>query len=138
MLEGLMDLLLAIPVFNWLLLLAMTLTFFALVKVKQDNLRLKMQVEALSNQFRAMNSGHLGMGREIRKVVEEIAHVESVQQESQTTATEARAYDQAGVLLSRGASIEEVVEACEISPAEAELLAIVRNTAPSHQLHGNA
>lgn len=138
MVKGVIDFLSSVPVFNWALLLAMTLTFFALIKVKRDNLRLKSQVEKLSNQFRAMNSGHLGMGREIRKVVKEIAHVESVQQEAQTTATDAKAYDQAGVLLSRGATIEEVVEACDISPAEAELLAIVRNTVPSHRQHANA
>ncbi|TQV75576.1 DUF2802 domain-containing protein [Aliikangiella marina] len=138
MLEGLIEIVSSVPVFNWVTLVIVMLTFVALIKVKRDNLTLRNQVAQLSNQFRAMNSGHLGMGREIRKVVKEIAHVESVQQESHASATDARAYDQAGVLLARGATIEEVVEACDISPAEAELLAIVRNTAPSHRHTVNA
>ncbi|MCW8880283.1 MAG: DUF2802 domain-containing protein [Kangiellaceae bacterium] len=90
-------------------------------------------IERLQNEFRAMNSGHLGMGREIKKVIKEIANAETTRQNQAVTATDEKTYDQAGLLLSRGATIEEVVESCSITPAEAELIAIMRHSAPAHK-----
>ncbi len=93
---------------------------------------LSLQHERLENQLRAINSGQLGMGREIRKFATEIANVEHVQQQESQKDSASKTFEQAGILLAKGVSIEEVVEVCEISPAEAELLAIMRNSAPSY------
>ncbi len=95
-------------------------------------LRLSKKLYNLENEFRAMNRGHLGMGREISKVSREIANVESVQEQKEHQGTDEKVYQQAGLLLARGATISEVVESCEIAPAEAELLAIMQNSAPTH------
>ena len=127
-----------LPWVNLGFLVVITTFLFAFRQLKKENKALHQEVFRLRNEFRAMNSGQVGMGREIRKVIEEMANVENIQQESMQQSTSAKTYEQAGLLLSRGASIEEVVESCEISAAEAELLAIVRNSAPSHKKHAQA
>ncbi|MCW8998682.1 MAG: hypothetical protein OQK04_08205, partial [Kangiellaceae bacterium] len=50
-------------------------------------------IERLQNEFRAMNSVHLGMGREIKKVIKEIANAETTRQNQAVTATDEKTYD---------------------------------------------
>ena len=104
----------------------------SLVRLRRQNVELQHAIFKLNNEFRAMNNGHIGMGRKISQVVAELTSSENQLREIPTDATSAKTYQQASLLLARGASIEEVVESCEISPAEAELLAIVCHAAPSH------
>ena len=121
-----------ISILGGILALILVIVIYRLFILNRQMGESKKELERLSNEFRAMNSGQLGMGREIRKVIQGMASVESLQQEQQEmTSSNGKAYEQAGVLLSRGATIEEVVETCGIAPAEAELLAIVRNQVPS-------
>ncbi len=95
---------------------------------KRKYLKLQQQVVQMQNEIRAINSGALGMGRTIKKFAKDIANVEiSHITESQPDTSE-KTYQQAGLLLSRGATIEEVVEACDMSPAEVELVAILRHS----------
>lgn len=115
-----------------IVLLVVCIALFVMVRqLKAENNQLSKRVHALTNEFRAMSSGQVGMGRKIRKVVDEIAQVEDQQLTMQEN-TNNKTYEQAGLLLSRGATIEEVVESCDIAPAEAELIAILRNSAPTH------
>ncbi|TQV81548.1 DUF2802 domain-containing protein [Aliikangiella coralliicola] len=113
------------------LLCAFVVCFIGYLKVQTRYRLLVKEVEQLKNEFRAMNSGHLGMGRELKRVFKEIAQVEN-NHPGAVQGTSEKVYDQAGLLLSRGATIEEVVQSCDIAPAEAELLAIMRHSAPSH------
>ncbi|WP_196140476.1 DUF2802 domain-containing protein [Aliikangiella sp. G2MR2-5] len=118
----------------WLSLISSFATLLALLVCRQlsvKNRLLSAEVARLKNEFLAMNSGNLGMGRKIRALVREIEQVEAVRCEPSEQAND-RAYEQAGLLLTRGATIEEVVDACGITPAEAELLAIMRHSAPSY------
>jgi len=89
---------------------------------------LKEQLNQLQNEVRAINSGNLGMGRKMNRFAEEIANVEFGNISQDKSVANDKIYQQAGLLLSRGATIEEVVESCEIAPAEAELLAIMRHS----------
>lgn len=89
---------------------------------------LKKQLNQLQNEVRAINSGNLGMGRKMSQFAEEIANVELGNISQDASVANDKTYQQAGLLLSRGATIEEVVESCEIAPAEAELLAIMRHS----------
>ncbi len=91
---------------------------------------LKEQLVQLQNEVRAINSGNLVMGRKISQFAEEIANVDLEPANSEIDVSE-KTYKQAGLLLERGATIEEVVETCEIAPAEAELLAVMRHSKPS-------
>lgn len=114
------------------LLVACVICLTISLRVLSKYTKLSKTVSQLQNEIRAMNSGHLGMGREIRKVSKEVANVENIHQQTFSHGTSDKIYEQAGLLLSRGATIEEVVESCEITPAEAELIAIMRHSAPGY------
>ncbi len=94
---------------------------------------LQKQLSQLQNEVRAINSGNLGMGRKINQFAEEIANVEFGHVSQDLPMASEKTYQQAGLLLSRGATIEEVVDSCDIAPAEAELLAIMRHSRPTKQ-----
>ncbi|MBV1910776.1 MAG: DUF2802 domain-containing protein [Kangiellaceae bacterium] len=99
--------------------------FFYLFK---KNRFLAHQLSQIQNEIRAINSGNLGMGRKLNRFAEDIANVESGQGSAHEPVVEEKTYQQAGLLLSRGATIEEVVECCGMSPAEVELVAIMRHS----------
>lgn len=120
-----------ISVFSLGLLVVLCACLVVTLRVNARYQKTSKLLAQLQNEFRAMNSGQLGMGRKIRKVSEEIANVETAQQQNNHHGTSEKVYEQAGLLLSRGATIEEVVESCEIAPAEAELIAIMSHSAPS-------
>jgi len=122
-----------ISILSLILLVALGACLIVSLRIYSRYEKIVKSLKQLQNEFRAMNSGQLGMGRKIRKVSEEIANVENVQQQTQFQGTSEKVYEQAGLLLSRGATIEEVVESCEIAPAEAELIAIMSHSAPSYQ-----
>lgn len=123
---------------SWLslvLAIACVLLCSLCLKIKADNRRILKSVHFLENQLRAMSSGHLGMGREIKRVAKEMANVEELKSSELSDGKNEKTYEQAGLLLARGATIEEVVAACEITPAEAELIAIMSHSAPAHVRH---
>lgn len=121
-----------ISLFNILSILMVATTVVSLVQIKRQNTMLKSDIDKLQNQFKAMNSGHLGMGRAISRVSKEIQNVDTLREEARLNTASEKIYVQAGLLLSRGATVEEVAESCEISQAEAELLAVVRNSGANH------
>jgi hypothetical protein len=105
-------------------------TLFTLYRLSSASKILQHKIFQLQNEIRAINSGNLGMGRKISRFAEEIANVDINQLQQDSDQSE-KSYQQASLLLSRGATIEEVVDSCEISPAEAELLAIMRHSTPA-------
>jgi len=89
---------------------------------------LENQLQQIQNEIRAINSGNLGMGRTITRFAEDIANVEINSSQSDMSNVNEKIYRQAGLLLERGATVEEVVESCEITPSEAELLAVMHHS----------
>jgi hypothetical protein len=116
--------------FLWSLLSTIT-AITALIVIISSNRKhaaLRQQISQMQNEIRAINSGALGMGRTIRKFANDIANVEISHITDSQPQNSDKTYQQAGLLLSRGATIEEVVEACDMSPAEVELIAILRHS----------
>ncbi len=109
---------------------ALVYTLFALHRLSSLSKNLQQKLFQLQNEIRAINSGNLGMGRKISQFAEEIANADINQLQQDSTQSE-KNYQQASLLLSRGATIEEVVDSCDIAPAEAELLAIMRHSTPA-------
>ena len=102
-----------------------------------DVIELQKQVLGFQNEIRAINSSNLGVARKINELSKdfaEIEHTKHIQQVEETATISEKTCQQAGLLLSRGATIEEVVDSCDIAPAEAELLAIMKHSAPSNSL----
>jgi hypothetical protein len=126
---------LLLPVLYGVLVIAFGVLVWSHQHLKQQLIQANKQLDTLKNEFRAMNSGHLGMGRKLRAFAQEIANVEQAQQLTGQNDDNSKSFEQAGVLLAKGVSIEEVVDVCGISPAEAELLAILRHSAPANVAH---
>jgi len=116
------NLALLIAVFSAVLLVSL----YSLYRLSRKYRLLFKHVNYLQNEIRAINSGNLCMGRKISRFAEEIANGDSGKFSS--SVINEKSYQQAGLLLSRGATIEEVVESCDIAPAEAELLAIMSHS----------
>ena len=114
-------------IYSLLFISILTLLFFY-HRLSNNFSSLQNQVIKLQNEIRAINSGNLGMGRKLNQCAEEIAKVEVSHIALDTPQTSEKTYQQAGLLLSRGATIEEVVESCDIAPAEAELIAIMKHS----------
>ena len=101
---------------------------YAIFRLSKKHEQVQHQLIQLQNEIRAINSGNLGMGRKISRFADEIASVEINQMNEQPDLLSEKTFQQAGLLLERGATIEEVVESCEMSPAEVELLATLKHS----------
>lgn len=109
--------------------LALTLLVYLVFKRNSDKQTLlQKQILQLQNEIRAINSGNLGMGRTIKRFAEDIANAESLNPSNENELVSEKTYQQAALLLSRGASTDEVADSCDIPPAEVELLAIMRHS----------
>ena len=109
--------------------LALTLLVYLVFKRSSDKQTLlQKQILQLQNEIRAINSGNLGMGRTIKRFAEDIANAESLNPSNENELVSEKTYQQAALLLSRGASTDEVADSCDIPPAEVELLAIMRHS----------
>lgn len=114
-----------------LLLILISIVTMVVVSVfhfQNKHQKLQHQIEIAQNEIRAINSGNLGMGRKINQFANEIANVEIKQMVEQGVNVSDRTYSQAGLLLERGATIEEVADSCGMSPSEVELLAILKHS----------
>ena len=110
--------------------IGLALCLFAIGRMREQLKGYQRQLERINNELRAINSGALGIGKKIRQVENDVAHGEQLAGATSHDGDQ-QAYQQAGLLLERGATIEEVVDCCNIAPAEAQLLAIMRHSAPS-------
>ena len=99
--------------------------FFVIGKLLKIQKSHSKQLNQIKNELKAINSGNVGIGRKINLFSKEIANVELDKMTNAHAGTEEKSYQQASVLLKRGASVEEVVESCDIAPDEAELLSIM-------------
>ncbi len=99
-------------------------------RLAQKIVNLQHQLQNAQNEIRAINSGNLGMGRKLNRFAEDISNVEIMGLQQELPSMNEKIYKQAALLLSRGATPDEVVESCEITPAEAELLAIMHHFNP--------
>jgi hypothetical protein len=112
---------------SWVTLGLVIVCGFCLIAIYRLSRHIKAQaklVNQLQQEIKAINSGHLGMGRRVRDVSQYLANFNMKQ--NQLDSVDEKTYQQAGILLSRGASVDEVVDSFQITPAEAELLSIIR------------
>jgi preprotein translocase subunit YajC len=111
----------------WVTLVLVIVCGFCLIAIYRLSRHTKAQaklVNQLQQEIKVINSGHLGMGRRVRDVSQYLANFNMKQ--NQLDSVDEKTYQQAGILLSRGASVDEVVDSFQITPAEAELLSIIR------------
>lgn len=76
----------------------------------------------LEQEFAELRRGSQGMVKLIRELRDEVRNLGQKQEQMEFNDPEARLYNRALKLLQQGAGLEEIMEACELPRAEAELL----------------
>ena len=105
-----------------LLIITSVIVISKILRVQQIQSKLLSQMK---NEIKAINSGNIGIGRKMNLFGKEIAKAEVDKITQLQPGSQEKTYHQASILLKRGASIDEVVDSCDVAPAEAELLAIM-------------
>ena len=78
--------------------------------------------ELFKQQFVELHSGNIGMGKKIQKLQSSIKKTQENQQDMVAQAPENRLYTRGVKMVELGATIEELMDECELPRAEAELL----------------
>jgi septal ring factor EnvC (AmiA/AmiB activator) len=122
-----------------LLFLCFTCSFgllFALLKIRKqlleqnDNLAqssqqqagLQKQIKQLQEAIHEIRTGTLGMGTRVKELVTELDQLKAKQEELVDQDPVSRLYGKAAKLVAQGASVDELMQECDLPRAEAELL----------------
>ena len=117
-------------VFDWTLqqiIIAALVVFqlvclFYIAGLKSTIGKLQQTVNRLSEEQQAMLSGSVGLGRKLFEVATNLNHLEQSQADLQQSTPNDKAIEQAAKMLQKGLSVEDVIDSCQISRGEAELL----------------
>ncbi|MDF2177480.1 DUF2802 domain-containing protein [Aliiglaciecola sp. CAU 1673] len=82
----------------------------------------KQSQSELQEGLHELRVGSLGVGDKVKALILEVQELQSRQQELAQMDPQTKRYSHAVKLLQKGASIEELMEACELPRAEAEML----------------
>ena len=96
-----------------------------LKQLKQFTALQQKQLKDLSHELQAMTSAAYGVGKRINQLSAQIRELDDRQEEFDLKEQGAQSMQQAIALVHKGASIEELMETCEMSRGEAELLIMV-------------
>ena len=96
-----------------------------LKQVKQFTAMQQKQLKDLSHELQAMTSAAYGVGKRINQLSAQLRELDDRQEEFDLKEQGAQSMQQAIALVHKGASIEELMETCEMSRGEAELLIMV-------------
>ncbi len=96
-----------------------------LKQLKQFTAMQQKQLKDLSHELQAMTSAAYGVGKRINQLSAQLRELDDRQEEFDLKEQGAQSMQQAIALVHKGASIEELMETCEMSRGEAELLIMV-------------
>lgn len=89
---------------------------------KKNLLDVEQRVAELEEAIHEVRTGSIGMGTRLKEISVVIDSVRSKQEDLQQLDPEVRLYSRAAKLVSSGATIEEIMEECELPRGEAEML----------------
>lgn len=82
----------------------------------------QQQLTILQEAMHELRTGSIGVGKKVRTLEAQLVQLQEKQQELEEMEPDSKLYTGAVKLLQRGASVEEVMQECELPRAEAELL----------------
>ncbi|WP_233267411.1 DUF2802 domain-containing protein [Paraglaciecola sp. L3A3] len=82
----------------------------------------KQQINSFINELHEVRTGNYGLVNRLKELELQVKELQQTQQTFVEQDPQSRFYNKGVKLISQGASIEEVVQECEIPLAEAELL----------------
>lgn len=88
---------------------------------------LKKQLQRANQDNEELRAGSIGMGSTIKTLNQSLQIIEAKQQELVNTDPEYKLYSKAAKLAVSGATVEELMQECELPRAEAELLISLHN-----------
>jgi hypothetical protein len=117
----------------WLLVLLLGVgVTMLLLQWRRNSSVQREQLETMQNDLRALCNAAVQVGERLNKLEQEFKGVQRRQQELGTrqdqldlAEPEARTFEQAVKLVRKGASVEEIIEICDLSRGEAELIAMM-------------
>jgi small-conductance mechanosensitive channel len=101
---------------------SLTLHAERLTHLEQQQLQLQNQLKQVLESLQEMRSGSIGMGTRLKDLIGEVHQIKARQEDIVNLDPASRMYGKAAKLVSDGASVEELMEECELPRAEAELL----------------
>lgn len=88
------------------------------------------QLKDLSHEVQSMTSAAYGVGKRINQLAGQLRELDDRQEEFDLKDQGSHSMQQAIALVHKGATVEELVENCEMSVGEAELLIMVHGQQP--------
>ncbi|MDN4503111.1 DUF2802 domain-containing protein [Alteromonadaceae bacterium BrNp21-10] len=116
---------LAISVCGWLVVRLSSRVESLSKKTAEQNkqlLELRSEVQALQDALHEIRAGSLGVGQKVRDLVSQLQETKAAQDELKGTEPESKLYGVATKMAKQGASVDEIMQECELPRAEAELL----------------
>ncbi|GGD57796.1 DUF2802 domain-containing protein [Lacimicrobium alkaliphilum] len=80
------------------------------------------QLTLLNEGLHELRTGNIGVGKKVKALEAQLQQLREKQQELEEMEPDSKLYTGAVKLLKRGASVEDVMQECELPRAEAELL----------------
>lgn len=79
-------------------------------------------LKILSHEIEEVSSNSIGMGQTIKQLEQSLVQLHERQVELELQDPESKLYNKASKMAAKGASLQDIVEECEISNAEAQLI----------------
>lgn len=94
-------------------------------QLKQYIVLQQKQLKELSHELQTMTNAAYGVGKRISQLAGQVRELDDRQEEFDLKEQGSQSIQQAIALVHKGASIDELVESCDMSRGEAELLMMV-------------
>lgn len=99
-----------------------------LKQLKQFTVMQQNQLKELSHELQTMTNAAYGVGKRINQLAGQIRELDDRQEEFDLKEQGSGSMQQAIALVHKGATIEELIESCDMSRGEAELLVMVHGS----------
>ncbi|MCX4028949.1 DUF2802 domain-containing protein [Endozoicomonas sp. SM1973] len=90
----------------------------------------QLTIQQLQQDIKAVGAGAIGVGQRLQQVETKLTKTIDQQEILEQRDAGQLSYTQANKLCAMGASVEEIMDACGLSKAEAELVALVHRPSP--------
>lgn len=109
----------------FLAIVAIGLSFAALIRVKRQEYRHQVLLKVLRNEIQGATGSSIGLGKRLVAVERKLNITAEKQIELENRDPGVLAYNQAARLMEMGAGVEDLVRSCGIGRPEAELMALL-------------
>ncbi len=121
-----------------IILMSVVLSLTQLIRIRNDKKRistLESTVNELQNNFNALCSGSVGVGKRISRLESKARQQAERQFRLEHKAPDLQSYGNAARLANKGADMDELVDHCGLSRGEAELILFLNSQQQAQSTH---